>query len=223
MAKKRRAAPLSRDAILRAGVALADESGVGGLTMRHLADRLEVEAMSLYHHVQNKDALLDGMVDLVFSEIELPRADLDWKSELRRRSESMHEVLARHPWAVSLLNSRTNPVMGSLRHNDAVLGCLRAGGFSLVGAAHSISALDSYIYGFVLQELTLPFDTSGQSAEELNAVAAAVMEQLAGAGLPHLAEMVTEHALRPGYAYGDEFEIGLDLVLNGLERHRMAW
>ena len=223
MAKKRRTAPLTEDAILRTGVELADEAGVGGLTMRQLADRLDVEAMSLYHHVRNKDGLLDGMVDLVFREIELPRDDLDWKSELRRRSVSMHEVLARHPWAVSLLNSRTNPVMGSLRHNDAVLGCLRTGGFSVVGAAHAISALDSYVYGFALQELTLPFDTSGQSQEELVAVAGAIMEQLQAAGLPHLAEMITEHALRPGYAYGEEFEVGLDLVLDGLELRRTAW
>jgi AcrR family transcriptional regulator len=204
-------------------VELADEAGVSGLTMRHLADQLDVEAMSLYHHVRNKDALLDGMVDLVFGEIELPRADAVWRSELHRRSVSMHDVLLRHPWAINLLNSRTNPVMGSLRHNDAVLGCLRSGGFSVVGAAHAISVLDSYLFGFVLQELTLPFDTSGRSSQELASVAAGVMQQMGEAGLPHLAEMITEHALKPGYAYGDEFEIGLDLLLDGLERHRESW
>jgi AcrR family transcriptional regulator len=223
MAKRRRATPLTEETILRAAVELADTSGVGALTMRQLADRLGVEAMSLYHHVRNKDALLDGMVDLVFGEIERPRTDRDWRAELRLRSVSMHATLADHPWAVPLLNSRTNPGMATLQHNDAVLGCLRAGGFSIAGAAHAISALDSYIYGFLLQEQTLPFDTSGQSSAELEAVAAGIMEQLGAAGLPHLAEMIGEHALRPGYAYGEEFEIGLDLLLDGFEHLRSAW
>ena len=215
----RRREPLTREVVLEAAVSLADAEGVGALTMRRVAERLGVEAMSLYHHVPNKDAILDGMVDAVFAEVTLPSNGTDWRQEMRERAVSMREVLTRHPWAVGLLESRSNPGSATLRHHDAVLGCLRSGGFSVAGAAHAFSALDSYIYGFALQEAALPFESAGADLDEL---AAGILEQM-GDHFPHLAEMITEHALQPGYAYAEEFDIGLDLVLDGLQRRRRQW
>lgn len=212
-------APLTRESVLATAVSLADGEGVAALTMRKLAERLGVEAMSLYHHVSNKDDILDGMVDAVFGEFELPRADGDWKAELRRRSVSARAVLARHPWAVGLLESRRNPGQATLRHHDSVIGTLRTAGFSVAGAAHAFSVLDSYVYGFAMQEAALPFDASGATAD-IEEVAAGILAAMPAGAYPHLTEMVLQHALRPGYAYADEFEPGLDLVLDGLERFR---
>lgn len=208
-----RRAPLNKERVFEAAVALADKRGVAALTMRKLADELGVEAMSLYHHVANKDEILDGMIDLVFVEIELPEAGADWRTAMRRRALSAREVLSRHVWALGLMDSRTNPGPATLRHHDAVLGNLRTAGFSVEMAAHAFSVLDSYIYGFVMQELNLPFDTS----DELEEVAQGILEQSAAA-FPHLTEMVVKHALQPGYSYANEFEFGLDLILDGLAR-----
>ena len=213
-----RRAPLSRDGVLRAAVALADGSGLRTLTMRKLGEAVGVEAMSLYNHVANKDDLLDGMVDLVFSEIQLPSAGVDWKTAMRRRAVSAREVLSRHPWAIALMDSRTSPGPATLRHHDAVIGSLREGGFSIELAAHAFSALDSYIYGFALQETSLPFDSAEESAE----VAQMILQQLPADRYPHLAELTVQHVLQPGYDYGDEFAFGLDLILDGLDRARSA-
>lgn len=207
-------APLSREWVLRAAVLLADEEGVASLTMRKLAEKLGVKAMSLYHHVANKDEVLDGMVDVVFSEIELPSGAPDWKTAMRQRATSVRKALLRHPWAIGLMDSRTNPGPATLRHHDAVIGSLRSAGFSIELAAHAFSAIDSYIYGFALQELSLPFDTT----EELEEVGKAILQQVPADEYPHLTEMMVEHALKPGYAYADEFEFGLELILDGLER-----
>src|SRR6516225_10051544 len=152
-------APLSRERILRAAVAIADESGIGSLSMRKLGQALGVEAMSLYNHVASKSDLLDGMVDIVFSEIGLPDGDLGWKLAMRQRAISAREVLARHRWAIGLMESRRSPGPATLRHHDAVLGCLRQAGFSVELTAHAYSLLDSYIYGFALNEAGLPFGT----------------------------------------------------------------
>ncbi|PRX45084.1 TetR family transcriptional regulator [Prauserella shujinwangii] len=211
--------PLSREKVLRAAVALADEAGTGALSMRRLATRLGVEAMSLYHHFRNKDVILDGMVDLVFGEIELPAGGLDWQAAMRRRAVSMRGALTRHPWAISLLDSRKNPGHATLRHHDAVLGCLRSAGFSIAGAAHAIAVLDSYVYGFTLQELSLPFGSSAG----LGDVAGSILEQLPRDEFPHLTEMISGLALDPGYAYPEEFDIGLGLILDGLRRQREHW
>jgi AcrR family transcriptional regulator len=208
--------PLSRRRILDAAVALADRDGVRSLSMRKLAHELGVEAMSLYHHVANKDDLLDGMVDLVFGEIELPTGEADWKAAMRRRAVSARAALRRHPWAIGLMDSRTSPGPATLRHHDAVIGSLREGGFSIELAAHAFSALDSYIYGFALSETSLPFDTAEESAE----VAQMILKQLPADQYPHLTELTIEHVLQPGYDYADEFEFGLDLLLDGLERAR---
>ncbi len=206
--------PLSRERALEVAVALADTGGIQSLTMRRLAGELGVEAMSLYHHVANKEAILDGMVDRVFSEIELPAIDADWKPAMRERASSARAALVRHPWAVGLMDSRTTPGPATLGHHDAVIGCLRQAGFSLAMAGHAFSILDSYVYGFALQEISLPFDT----AEETEAVAQDMLEQLPADGFPHLAEFTVQHVLRPGYDYGEEFEFGIDLILDGLER-----
>ena len=208
-------APLSRERVLRAALALADKGGIESLTMRKLGQELGVEAMSLYNHVANKDDILDGIVDLVFSEIALPSGPRDWKTEMRKRAISAHAALLRHPWATSLMQSRTKP-----RHRDAAtprLGArsLRGAGFTLVMAAHAVSVIDGYVYGFALQQINIPL----QSTEQVAEVGENILRQLAGE-YPHLAEMITEHAMKPGYDYGDEFEFGLDLILDGLETLR---
>jgi AcrR family transcriptional regulator len=210
--------PLSRERIIQAAVEVADHTGVASLTMRKIADRLGVEAMSLYHHVANKDDVLDGMVDDVFSEIDLPAADAGWREAMRQRAISARHALLRHPWAVGLLDSRTSPGPATLRHHDAVIGTLRRAGFSVALAAHAFSLLDSYIYGFSLQELSLPF----RSPDEVAQVAGQILDQLPTADYPYLAEFATEHVLRRGYDYGEEFEYGLDLILDGLERRSRA-
>ncbi|PNY79427.1 TetR/AcrR family transcriptional regulator [Deinococcus koreensis] len=207
---------LSRELVLRTALQLADRDGIGALTMRKLAQALGVEAMSLYHHVANKGRLLDGVIDLVFAEIELPAPHEDWRTALRARSISAHAALIRHPWAIGLMESRSAPGPATLRHHDAVLGCLRAGGFSLPATAHAYSLLDSYIYGFALQQINLPFDTSAQAAP----VAEVMLAEMAPGDYPFLTEMATDHVLQPGYAYADEYTIGLDLILDGIERLR---
>ncbi len=209
-------AALSRERVLRAAIAHADEGGTETLTMRKLAQVLGVAPMSLYRHVANKDDIVDGIVDLVFSEIDLPSSGADWKTAMRQRAISAREVLSGHPWAIGLMESRTNPGPATLRHHDAVIGSLRQAGFSIEMAAHAYSLLDSYIYGFALQQKTLPFDTS----EELAEVAQNILQQFPADEYPYLAEIMFEHVMKPGYDYGDEFEFGLDLILDGLERVR---
>ncbi|MFC0529402.1 TetR/AcrR family transcriptional regulator [Phytohabitans kaempferiae] len=211
--------PLTRTTVLHAAVAMADEAGTGVPSMRNLADRLGVKAMALYHHFRNKDVLLDHMIDLVFSEVELPPEGVDWQVAMRRRAVSMRGALIRHPWAIGLMDSRTNPGHATLRHHDAVIGRLRSEGFSIAGAAHAFSVLDSYIYGFTLQELSLPFE----SPAGLEGVAGSILEELPGDEFPHLAEMIVERGGRPGYAYTEEFDVGLDLILDGLRRQRESW
>ena len=206
--------PLSRDRVLRAGVAFADEHGVASLSMRKLGEVLGVEAMSLYNHVANKSELLDGMVDIVFSEIGLPPDGADWKSAMRQRAVSAREVLSRHRWAIGLMESRASPGPATPRHHDSVIGSLRAADFSVEMAAHAFSVLDSYIYGFALQEASLPFD-SGEGTADL---AEATLRQMPADQYPHLTELTIEHVLRPGYDYGAEYVFGLDLILDGLER-----
>ncbi len=207
--------PLRRDRVLDAAIRLADEAGIESFSMRRLGQELGVEAMSLYNHVANKDDILDGIVDLVFCEIALPSGRADWKTAMRKRAISAHEALLRHPWATSLMQSRTKPGPATLRHHDSVLGSLRSAGFTLVMAAHAVSVIDGYVYGFALQQINLPL----QSTEQVAEVGGNILRELAG-HYPHLAEMITEHAMKPGYDYAEEFEFGLDLILDGLERLR---
>lgn len=211
-------ARLTRERVLRTAVALADADGIESLTMRKLGVEVGVEAMSLYRHVANKGDLLDGMIDHVFGEIELPPARADWRIALRRKAFSAREVLSRHRWAIGLMESRAAPGPSTLRHHDAVLGTLRGAGFSIAMAAHAYSLLDSYVYGFALQEASLPFDTAEETAD----LAQSIQAGFASGEYPHLTELTVEHVLRPGYDYGDEFVFGLDLILDGLERARSA-
>ena len=206
--------PLTRARVLHAAVALADASGSESLSMRKLGEAVGVEAMSLYHHVANKEDLLDGMIDIVFGEIDLPSGGEDWKTAMRQRAISARRVLSRHGWAIGFMASRSSPGPATLRHHDAVIGCLRNAGFSIELAAHAFSVLDSYIYGFALQERSLPFHTPEQTAE----LAQDILAGFPADKYPHLAELTTQHVLRPGYDYGNEFEFGLDLILDGLQR-----
>ncbi|MGA5205789.1 TetR/AcrR family transcriptional regulator [Streptomyces variegatus] len=210
--------PLSRERVIRTAVAVADEKGANALTMRAIAEPLGVEAMSLYHHVAGREDILDGMVDAVFGEIDLPPRDTDWKSALRHRADSARAVLRRHPWAVGLMDSRSQPGPATLRHHDAVIGTLRAGGFSVPMTAHAVSLIDSYLYGFVLQELSLPF----RGAAELDEVAGAIVRDMPADTYPHLTELAAEHVLKPGYDYADEFAFGLTLILDALHPDEAA-
>jgi AcrR family transcriptional regulator len=205
---------LTRDRVLGAAIAIADENGIESLTMRNLGVQLDVKPMSLYYHVANKEEILDGIVDTVFDEISVSCISTEWRSAMRGRAISVRRVLGDHPWATSLMQSRVNPGPAVLRHHDSVIGCLRRAGFSIAMAAHSFSVMDAYIYGFALQEKTLPFETS----EEIAVIAEMILQQMPADEYPHLAEMTVDHVLQPGYNYSDEFEFGLDLILDGLER-----
>jgi AcrR family transcriptional regulator len=209
-----RRVPLTRARVLRTAMAVADAGGLETLTMRTLGQELGVGPMALYRHVANKDDLVDAMVDLVFAEIGLPSTHRGWKAAMRERAIGMYEVLLRHRWAVTLMESRRHPGPANLQHHDAVIGCLLDAGFDMAMAAHAYSVLDSYIYGFALTKMSLPFE----SGEEVAEVAETMLQPFPVNAYPHLAAFITEHAMQPGYDYGDEFEYGLDLVLDGLER-----
>ena len=205
---------LSRDGVMRAAVAVADAGGIASLTIRSLAEELGVKPMSVYHHVANKDEILDGIVDIVFGEFELPTAGGDWKAEMVSRAASARESLRRHRWAIGLLESRTSPGPATLRHHDAVLGTLLAAGFSAAMTAHAYALIDSYVYGFALQEASLPFE----GPDSVGDVAGPTLDLMATGDYPHLVEMATTYYLLPGYDFGDEFRFGLELILDGLER-----
>lgn len=207
--------PLNSARVLGAAVALADEAGLEAFSMRGLAQELGVVPMALYKHVANKDELLDGMVDIVFSEIELPPGDLDWMSAMRRRAISTREALRRHSWAIGMMESR-RPGPSNLRNHDAVMGCLRKAGFAFEMAVHAYSVQDSYIYGFALQEKDLGFespDSAGEAAQRRAETIGAPEDY------PYLVEIA---AKLPGAGYDSavEFAWGLDLILDGLERLR---
>jgi AcrR family transcriptional regulator len=200
--------------VLSTAVSMADDGGIEAVTMRKLAQRLGVEAMSLYYHVSNKDEILDGMIDIVIGEIELPKSGDDWKTAMRKRALSAHGMLAKHPWALQVMETRVNPGPASLRYYDSVIGSLVGGGFSIALAAHAFPAIDAYIYGFSLQQMNLPFEDE----HDIGEVTDLILEHLPVDEYPHFAAMITDHALQPGYNYADEFEFGLDLILDGFER-----
>ena len=209
-----RRARLSRDRVLRAAITQADAAGLDELSMRKLAETLDVAPMALYRHVASRDDLIDGMIDVVFSEIELPALGPDWRTAMRRRAVSVRDALARHRWAIGLMESRKHPGPANLRHHDAVIGSLRTGGFDIARAAHAYSVLDSYVYGFALTKMNLPF----QATEDIGVVAQDMLAPFPMDEYPYLVEILTDHVMLPGYDYGEEFEYGLDLVLDGLER-----
>jgi AcrR family transcriptional regulator len=216
----KRRAPLNRERVLRAAIALADRGGFDSLTMRRLANELGVEAMSLYNHVASKDDLLDGMVDLVFAEIEPPSSGGDWKTSMRKRAISTREALGRHRWAIGLMEGRTNHGPANMTLHDAVLGCLRGASFSMEMTVHAYSVQDAYIYGFALQEM----DMSSESADDFAAEAQRQMHEYQAVlgDYPHAAEVVGGHIAKVGYDYTTEFLFGLDLILEGLDKLRDA-
>lgn len=203
--------PLSAERVIDAASRVADAAGLDGVSMRTVGRELGVEAMSLYHHVANKEALLDGLADWVFARIETPVASGEWRAQMEARARSARTVLAAHPWGLGLLESRRSPGPATLRHHDAVLGCLRTAGFPVPLAGHAFSVLDAYVYGFVLTEVNLPFQPGEAPEDFVEGLGPLAAEH------PHLAEMVAEQIVGRDYAYGNEFEYGLALVLDGLE------
>jgi AcrR family transcriptional regulator len=212
--------PLTKPRIVSAAVAVADESGLESCTMRKVAPVLDVVPMALYKHVSSKDELLDAMVDVVFSEIEAPAAGGDWKAELRKRAVSTRRALLRHPWAVGEMEGRRTHGPSNLKVHDAVLGCLRAAGFSIPMTIHALSVQDAYIYGFALQQT----DMSSERPEDFAVEAQRQMVEYAEAlaDYPNLVEVVGGHVAEVGYDYDAEFLFGLDVILDGLERLREA-
>jgi len=211
---------LSRERVLRTAVDYADRHGLAALSMRKLADELGAGAMSLYHYVPNKTDLIDGMIDIVFAESELPSPEDEWKTAMRKRAVSTREALARHPWAIGEMEGRSTHGPSNLRLHDAVLGCLRAAGFSLAMTVHAYSVQDAYIYGFPLQQS----DMTPETSEDFAAVAAQQMvdyEAVLG-DYPNLVEVVGGHVAKAGYDYASEFLFGLDLILDGLDQLRSA-
>ena len=206
--------PLTRDRIIAAAVDLADRDGVGALTMRALGAELGVEAMSLYKHVTNKDEILDGIVEHIVSQIEIPTLAEPWKQAMRQRAISARDVLRRHSWAIGLLEARGSMGPAALRYTEAILGNLRSAGFSLDDAAHAFWLLDSYVYGHVIQETSLaPVSPSEDGA----VVKEAAAEKVAPTDYPNLVEL-GERARASGYSVEREFAYGLDLILDALER-----
>lgn len=209
--------PLSPERIIAAAASAADSGGLAAVSMRNVGRELSVEAMSLYHHVAGKEALLDGLSDWVFAQIRLPLDADSWREGMLRRARSAREVLAAHPWALGLIESRSAPGPALLRHHDAVIGCLHRGGFPLLLASQAFSVIDAYVYGFVLTEQALPFDPAGagNAGDFAQRVAPALAEY------PHLAALVGELTGGRDYVFADEFEVGLGMILDQLE-HRLA-
>lgn len=204
---------LTPERVIEGAVRLADRIGADALTIRKIAEEVDVKPMTIYHHVPNKEAIIDGMVDHVFAEIALPPEDMDWRDAILLRSRSMRSVLAKHSWAAPLMESRTSPGPSTLAHHDAVLGCFRRAGFSLELTAHSYALVDAFLYGFALGEATLP----ATGGEEMTELAGEIIEQIPANVYPHLTEFTLEYVMQPGYEYGDSFDVGLDLILDGLE------
>ncbi|MDQ3037813.1 MAG: TetR/AcrR family transcriptional regulator C-terminal domain-containing protein [Myxococcota bacterium] len=211
-----RRAPLTQEKVLRAALRMADEDGLDALSMRKLAQRLKVEAMSLYNHVANKEAILDGLVELVVGEIDLPSPGGEWKIAMRRRAISAHAVLMRHPWATMLFVSRANIGPNMLRYVDATIGCLRAAGFSYPMADHAWTALDAYVYGFTQQKLSFPFEPAEYAAMAEQFLPLIPIEQF-----PHLRGM-SEEIIAGRHDGVHQLELGLELLLDGLEKMRRS-
>lgn len=205
-------APLRRERVLRAALELADRDGLDALSMRKLAQRFKVVPMALYRHFQNKDELIDEMIDVVFTEIALPSWEGGWKQAMRDRAISLRSVLARHPWATPLMESRSRPGPANLAHHDSVMDGLRNAGFSVRMAVHAFNTVNSFVYGFSLQDRAMPF----HSPEELVAVGERMLEAFPAGAYPRLREVIVE-TMASGFRYGDEFEFSLDLILDALD------
>jgi len=205
--------PLTAERVAAGAVRLADRIGMEAFTIRRLADELDVKPMTIYHHVPGKEAIIDGMVDQIFAEIGPPPPQDDWRSAMRERSHSMREVLRKHSWAPPYMESRTNPGPATLANHEAVLACLRSGGLSWELTAHAAAVIDSYLYGFALQEAHLPFGGS----EQIGELAESIVEEMPADAYPTMVDFTRSHVLQPGYSFGASFDFGLDLLLDGIE------
>jgi AcrR family transcriptional regulator len=199
-------------------IRLADEGGIESLSMRNVAQELGVYPMALYNHFANKDDLLDAMVDVTYAEIDISAGGSEWKAAMRQQASSIREVLARHRWALGVIQSRVHPGPGNMRYHDTVIRALRQAGFSVEMAVHAFTVLDSFIFGFALQEQTLPFEGTDQVGE----LATEILSQFPADDYPYLAETVAEHVGKPGYDFASEFDFGLDLILTGLDSLRAS-
>lgn len=206
--------PLTRERVVAGALQLADAGGLGSLTMRSLAQSLKVKPMTVYGHVANKEEILDELIDVVFAEIELPETQGPWRTAVRQRARSARAALVRHPWAIGLMESRATPGPATLRQHDAMLGVLTSAGFSPAMTATAYAMLDSYVYGFALQEAGLPF-TSPETAQDM---AGAILEIVDVERYPHLHDFTVRHVLQPGYNFAAEFDLGLDIILDSLSR-----
>ena len=216
MAKKSaRTEPLSRERILETALAMVDERGIEALSMRKLAQALGVEAMSLYNHVESKDDIVAGILDLVADEVKEPVGP-DWKAAIRRTAIATHDAFTRHPWAARIWNTSARVTPERLQHGDAVLGTLREAGFSADLTYHAFHLLNGYALGYTLQEVNFPYDR-----EQLEQMAASFLSSLPDGEYPHLVEHITQH-VEPRPEHEGAFVFGLDLILEGLERLRDA-
>lgn len=204
--------PLTRDAVVTGAVTVADREGLHRVSMRTVGQELGVAAMSLYHHVTNKEELLDALADWAFEQMDTPALETPWRRAMSERAHSARAVLRAHPWALGLLESRQQPGPAILTHHNAVIGNLRTHGFTIADAAHAFSLLDAYVFGFVLTEVNLPFDDGDRAETFAEGLKEALVDH------PYLLEMVNEQVVDKDYTYGQEFEVGLDLILDGLER-----
>lgn len=204
--------------VIEGAVGLADRIGTDAMTIRKIADEIAVKPMTIYHHVANKDAIIDGMVDYVFTEIDQPPTDTDWRSAMLVRCHSMRQVLAEHPWAAPLMESRRSPGPATLAHHDAVLGCFRSAGFSMVLTGHAYAIVDAFLYGFALQEASLP----ATGGEEMAELAGEIAEQMPADLYPHLTEFTVKRVMQPGYDFANEFDVGINLILDGLEQRALS-
>ena len=209
---------LTKDRIIEAAVRVADRGGGSQVSMRNVGKELGVEAMSLYHHLAGKDALMDGLADWVYTQIDLPGPQEPWRRAMTDRASSARRALSHHPWALGLIESRRAPGPNLLGHHNGVLACLRGNGFSIPLASHAFSAIDAYVYGFVLTELNLPLDAGETIAEFVDEI----QDALDAEQYPHLAAMIAEQVVGKDYAYADEFEFGLELILDSLKKHLAA-
>jgi len=204
--------PLSPAHIVDAAAAVADRGGITAVSMRSVGRELGVEAMSLYHHVAGKEALLDALTDWVFVRIDLPDNDVPWKESIRAHSDSTRRVLTAHPWSLTLVDTRSTPGPAVLRRHDALIGRLRRAGFSVLLASHATSVIDAYVYGFALTERNLPFDAATGANDFADEIRVGWSEY------PHLAELVDEVTRAGDYSFAAEFDVGLDIILDELER-----
>ena len=216
--------PLSKERVLNAAMALADSNGIEALSMRRLAQELGVEAMSLYNHVANKGEILDGIVDLAVSEIELPTTEEEWEIAIRKCAISAHEAFLRHPWACSLVMSPGSTEIGHsarLRYIEWLLRRLRDAGFSPDLTYHAYHALDSHILGFTMWQLGhLAAAKSLGRGQDFADLAERFVGEMRASGYPHLAEHAEQHVAAASEEDEGEFEFVLDLILDGLKRVR---